>query len=94
MNASKNDLYPIARSVYSKDMSPEVSQYMNGINKVRKQPKPKGGDPNAGGTDRPGIAVGPPGQDIEEGGAGPIMPRALPPGGAPGYEDGHPSSKR
>lgn len=94
LNASKKDLYPIASSVYSKDMSPEVSQYMDEINKVREQPKPKGGDPNAGGTDRPGITVGPKGADIVEGGSGPNLPRALPPGGAPGYEGGHPSSKR
>lgn len=94
LNASKKDLYPVMSSIYSKDMSPEISQYMDAINKVRKQPMSKDGDPNAGGTDRPGVTVGPPGQDLEEGGGGPGMPRALPPGGAPGYEGGHPSSKR
>lgn len=80
LNASKKDLYPIASSVYSKDMSPEVSQYMGEINKLRKQPKPKGDGPGASGL--PFESVG------GFGSSGP------PPGPAPGYEGGNPSSKR
>lgn len=80
LNASKKDLYPISSSVYSKDMSPEVSQYMGEINKLREQPKPKGEGPGA------------PGLPFESvGGFGSSGP---PPGPAPGYEGGNPSSKR
>ncbi len=80
LNASKKDLYPIASSVYSKDMSPEVSQYMDEVNKARKQPKSK--------TEGPG-APGLPFDSV--GGFGSSGP---PPGQAPGYEGEHPSSKR
>ncbi len=80
LNASKKNLYPIASSVYSKDMSPEVSQYMDEINKVRRQPKKEGGGPGA-----PGLPFD------SVGGFGSSGP---PNGPAPGYEDGHPSSKR
>lgn len=92
LNASKKDLHPVTSSVYSKDMSPDVSHYMDEINKIRSRPKPQGGDPAAGGTDRPASA-GPMGEDTV-GGAGPSGTPALPPGGAPGHEGEHPSSKR
>ena len=55
MSASKKDLYPIARSISSKDLSPKVSQYLDEINKLRKQPKLKGEDSDAEGKDRPAI---------------------------------------
>ena len=84
LNASKNELHPATSSVHSKDMSPDVSHYMDEINKVRSQPKPQGGDPAAGGTDRPASA-GPMGE-ASVGGQGPSGTRALPPGQAPGYE--------
>jgi len=80
LNASKNDLYPVMGSIYSKDMSPDVSQYMDQINKARSEPKPKDGSPAAEG--RPMDSVG---------GFGSSAP---PPGPAPGYEGEHPSSKR
>jgi hypothetical protein len=80
LNASKNDLYPTTGSLYSKDMSPEVSLYMDEINNVRNQPKPQSGGPGA------------PGLPFESvGGFGSSGP---PPGPAPGYEGGKPSSKR
>lgn len=89
LNASKKDLYPVTSSTYSKDMSPDVSHYMDEINKVRSQPKPKSGDPAAGGTDRPSSAgtMG----EATVGGAGPSGTPALPPGGAPGYEGSQPT---
>lgn len=92
LNVSKTDLHPVTSSVYSKDMSPDISRYMDEINKVRSQPKPKGGDPAAGGTDRPASAgtMG----EAAVGGEGPSGTPALPPGGAPGHEGDHPSSKR
>jgi PRC-barrel domain len=92
LNATKTDLRPTINSTLSKDMSPDVSHYMDQINKVRSEPKPKAGDPSAGGTDRP-AAAGTLGEDQSAGG-GPSGPRALPPGGAPGHEGEHPSSKR
>jgi hypothetical protein len=92
LNATKKDLRPLTNSTLTKDMSPDISQYMDQINKVRSEPKPKGGDPAAGGTDRP-AAAGTLGED-QAAGDGPSGPRALPPGGAPGHEGEHPSSKR
>lgn len=80
LNASKKDLYPISGSIYSKDMSPEVSRYMDEINKVRDKSNPKGGGPGA------------PGMPFDSvGGFGSSGP---PPGPAPGYEGGEPSSTR
>jgi hypothetical protein len=92
LNVSKKDLYPVTSSIYSKDMSPDVAHYMDEINKVRSQPKPKVGDPAAGGTDRPSSAgtMG----EATVGGEGPSGTPALPPGGAPGHEGDQPSSKR
>lgn len=49
LNASKNDLYPVTGSIHSKDMSPEVSQYMDEINELRNKPKPQDGGPGAPG---------------------------------------------
>ncbi len=84
LNATKNDLRPSNSSIHSKDMSPDVSHYMEEINKVRSQPKAKSGDSTAGGTDRP-AAAGPMGESAV-GGQGPSGTRALPPGPAPGHE--------
>ena len=80
LNASKNELNPATNSTHSKDMSPDVSHYMDEINKVRSQPKPQGGDPAA-----PGLPLD------SVGGFG---SSGTPPGPAPGYEGDHPSSKR
>lgn len=80
LNAAKKDLYPTTGSLYSKDMSPDVSHYMDEINTVRSQPRSQGGGPGA------------PGLPFESvGGFGSSGP---PPGPAPGYEGGEPSSKR
>mgnify|MGYP001301028321 CR=1 FL=1 len=91
LNASRNDLYPIASSTYSKNLSPEISEYMDEINVLRSQPKPqssqKGSDAGAA------SGTGPMGES-SVGGAGPSGTSPLPPGQAPGYEGGHPSSKR
>lgn len=91
LNAAKKDLYPVASSTYSKNLSPEVSQYMDDINELRDQPKPKssqkGGDPGAP------LGTGPMGES-SVGGGGPSGTSPLPPGQAPGYEGGNPSSKR
>ena len=91
LKASKNDLQPSVNSSLTKDMSPEISQYMKEINKVRQNPT--GGEKGIGITDQPASA-GSMGEDTV-GGGGPAGTRALPPGDrAPGFEGGHPSSKR
>lgn len=92
LNATKEELLPSTNATQSKDKSPDVSAYMEEVNKVRRQPKPQSVAPEAGGTDRP-AAAGPMGES-EVGGGGPSGTRALPPGGAPGFEGDHPSSKR
>ena len=92
LDRSKEELLPTTSSVSSKDKSPDVSQYMDEVNKVRSQPKPKAGNPAAGGTDRP-AAAGPMGESAV-GGEGASGTRALPPGPAPGHEGDEPSSKR
>lgn len=91
LNATQKELRPITNSTSGKDKSPDVSEYMDEVNKVRSQPKPKSGNTGAGGTDRLGSA-GPMGES-SVGGQGPSGTSALPPGGAPGYEGDHPSSK-
>lgn len=73
LTASKKELNPSVSSIYTKDMSPDLSQYMDQINKVRSEPKPKGEDPASGGLPMDSV-----------GGFGPSL--SLPPGPAPGYE--------
>ncbi len=92
LNATQKDLRPITNSTSGKDKSPDVSQYMDEVNKVRSQPKPKSGATGAGGTDHQG-AAGPMGES-SVGGQGPSGTSALPSGGAPGYEGDHPGGKR
>lgn len=92
LNASKADLQPQTSSLYTKDLSPGLSQYMDEINKVRSQPKPKSSSQTQEGRDSP-ASTGPMGESAV-GGGGPSGTRPLPPGGAPGYEGEHPSSKR
>jgi hypothetical protein len=90
LKASKKDLQPNVNSTLTKDMSPEISQYMNEINKVRQQPKTGGGI----GIEQQPASAGSMGEDTV-GGGGPAGTRALPPQDrAPGFEGGDPSSKR
>ncbi|QPD04455.1 MAG: hypothetical protein Nkreftii_002229 [Candidatus Nitrospira kreftii] len=92
LNASKDELHPQTNSLYTKDLSPDISHYMSEINKVRSQPKPTSKNQTKRDIDSP-AATGPMGESAV-GGGGPSGTRPLPPGGAPGYEGGHPSSKR
>lgn len=102
LNASKTELDPTTSSVYSKDRSPEISQYMDQINKVRSEPKPKGGDPgppglpleSVGGFGSAGSGARGHMGEAEVGGGGPSGTSSAPPGGAPGYEGDHPGGKR
>ncbi len=90
IKATKDQLRAPVNSDLTKDHSPEVSQYMNEINSVRKNPT--AGEKGIGITDQPGS--GGFGGEDKEGGAGPAGPRALPPGGkAPQLEGDKPSSK-
>lgn len=91
LNASRKDLYPAASSSYSKDMSPDIAQYMDQINTLRSQPKPK--NSQKGGDSGVPSGTGPMGES-SVGGGGPSGTNPLPPGQAPGYEGGNPSSKR
>lgn len=91
LNASRKDLYPVASSSYSKDMSPDIAQYMDEINTLRSQPKSKSGQ--QGGNAGAPSGTGPMGES-SVGGGGPSGTNPLPPGQAPGYEGGNPSSKR
>jgi hypothetical protein len=91
LKATKADLTPGGTSSMAKDMSPEISHYMEEINKVREAPK--AGGSGLGVTNQPASA----GSMGEEnvGGGGPSGTRALPPQGqAPGHEGSNPSSKR
>jgi hypothetical protein len=89
LNTTKNELYPTTSSIYSKDRSPEISHYMDQINKVREEPKGRGGTPSA---EDPG-ARGHMGE-AAVGGGGPSGTSVAPPGGAPGYEGDHPGGKQ
>ena len=79
LDASKKDLHPITSSHSSKDLSPDVSHYMDEINKVRQQPKAQS-DPGA------------PGHPLDS--VGGFGSSGTPPAQAPGHEGDHPSSKR
>lgn len=89
LNATKKDLRPTINSTLTKDMSPDVSHYMDEINKVRSQPKPKVSAPPTGDKNKP-VDAGPMGEAEAVGDGTP----SLPPGGAPGYEGDHPGGKR
>lgn len=89
LNATQKELRPITNSTSGKDKSPDVSEYMDEINSVRSQPKPKVSSPSTGGSNKPPIA-GPMGETET---AGDTTPSHLP-DRAPGHEGDHPSSKR
>ncbi len=75
----------------SKDMSPDLKEYMDKINQVRSDPTKTGypGEPGQRGN----LAVGEMGEESVSG-ANRSGTSGLPPGKAPGFEGGNPSSKR
>lgn len=83
LNATKEELMPSVSAKGSKDMSPDLSLFMNEIEKKREEPKPKVGPGDGRGTNRPEPSTGTMG---EEGAAGNLGPRGAPAGEAPGYE--------
>lgn len=91
LKATKAELQPNVNSNLTKDHSPEISQYMDQINRARQAPKAGGSE--QGVTNQPASA-GSMGEE-KTGGGGPSGTGALPPQGqAPGLEGGNPSSKR
>ncbi len=83
LNATKDELMPSVSAKGSKDMSPDLSLFMNEIEKKREEPKPKVGPGDGRGTNRPVASTGESGEDKAAGGLG---PRGAPAGEAPGYE--------
>jgi hypothetical protein len=90
LNMKKEDLKAVMNAPNAKDMSPEIKDRMNEIERVRSQPK--AGQSEGSATSSP-AAAGPMGEsETSHGGAS--GSQGLPPGQAPGLEGGHPSSKR
>lgn len=87
----KEDLQNDVTMNSDKDMSPDLKEYMGSINQARSAPTAPG-NPGVPGQKGPGV-TGPMGED-SVGGGGPSGPSTLPPGKAPGFEGGNPSSKR
>ena len=91
LNLKKEDIQNPVSMNSSKDMSPDIKQYMDKMEQVREAPTASG-NPGVPGQKGPG-ATGPMGEE-SVGGGGPSGTSGLPPGQAPGFEGGHPSSKR
>ena len=91
LNLKKEDIQNPVSMNSSKDMSPDIKQYMDKMEQVREAPTAPG-NPGVPGQKGPG-ATGPMGEE-SVGGGGPSGTSGLPPGQAPGFEGGHPSSKR
>lgn len=87
----KEDLQNDVTMNSDKDMSPDIKEYMGGINQARSAPTAPG-NPGVPGQKAPG-ATGSMGEDAV-GGGGPSGTSGLPPGKAPQLEGGDPSSKR
>lgn len=83
LNATKEELLPSVSAKGSKDMSPDLSLFMNEIEKKREEHKPKVGSGDGRGTNLPVPSTGESGEDKAAGGLG---PRGAPSGDAPGYE--------
>lgn len=75
----------------SKDMSPDLKEYTDKMGQVRQAPTTSG-NPGVPGQKGP-EATGSMGEE-SVGGGGPSGTSGLPPGKAPGFEGGNPSSKR
>jgi hypothetical protein len=93
LKATKAELQPDVNSNLTKDNSPEISQYMDQINRARQSPKSGGGLGIQDETNRPASA-GSMGEE-RTGGGGPSGTPSLPQSGqSPQLEGGNPSSKR
>ncbi len=92
LNLKKEDIVNDVRMSSSKDLSPDMKQYMDRVNAARTDPSVPGQHPGVPGQKGP-LATGELGED-SVGGGGPSGTSGLPPGKAPGFEGGNPSSKR
>ena len=92
LKATKEDLRSPVNSHLAKDNSPEISQYMDEINRARQSPKTGGGLGIQDETNRPASA-GSMGEE-KTGGGGPSGTPSLPQRDkSPQFEGGNPSSK-
>jgi hypothetical protein len=91
LTLKKEDYRNIVQMNSSKDQSPDLKAYMDQINQVRSAPSTSGssGVPGQKGQE----ATGSMGEE-RVGGGGMSGTSGLPSGQAPGFEGGHPSSKR
>lgn len=91
LTLNKEDYRNIVQMNSSKDQSPDLKAYMDQINQVRSAPSTSGssGVPGQKGQE----ATGSMGEE-RVGGGGMSGTSGLPSGQAPGFEGGHPSSKR
>lgn len=91
LNMKKEDIQNPVSMNASKDMSPDIKQYMDKMEQVREAPTAPG-NPGIPGQKGSG-ATGSMGEE-SVGGGGPSGTSGLPAGQAPGFEGGNPSSKR
>ncbi len=90
LKMKKEDLKTALNPSSTKDMSPDIQEYMSQIDQARSAPKASKGSGSA--TSSPS-SVGSMGEaETSKGGAS--GPQTLPEGKAPGHEGGQPSSKR
>ena len=90
LNMKNEDLKKASNVPNAKDMSPDIQEHMNQIERARSQPK--AGHSKGSATSSPS-AGGEMGED-ETSSGGASGPQALPEGQAPGLEGNSPSSKR
>jgi len=93
LKLKKEEFQNAVRMNSSKDQSPDLKEYLDRINQVRSQSVPnQNANPGLPGQRGPD-ATGSMGEDTV-GGGGMSGTSGLPPGKAPGFEGGNPSSKR
>lgn len=91
LNMKKEELKTALNATSSKDMSPDIQEYMDQIEQVRSAPK-AGAQSQGSATSAPS-ETGPMGESKTSKG-GPSGSQSLPEGKAPSFEGGNPSSKR
>ena len=91
LNMKKEELKTALNATSSKDMSPDIQDYMKQIEQVRSEPK--AAPPQKGSATSQPAAGGVHGES-EAAGGGASGPQALPEGKAPSFEGNNPSSKR
>lgn len=90
LKIKKEDLKKVLNAPNTKDMSPDIQEHMNHIERARSQPK--AGSSQGSATSSP--AAGGDHGESETSRGGASGSQALPQGQAPGLEGDHPSSKR